>query len=91
MKPYEWNQEKNNRLKIERDISFEEVIEAIGSGKVLDTGKNQNKKYPNQNVIIVNIENYAYIVPFVEDETKYFLKTIFPSRKATKKYLLKEK
>lgn len=87
MKPFDWDEEKNAILKIQRDVCFEDIITAIESGNFLDVTKNTNKKYPNQRVIVVNIENYAYVVPFAEDKKKYFLKTIFPSRKMTKKYL----
>lgn len=89
MKYFDWDQEKNNRLKAERDVSFEDVVIAIAEGKLLDIIDNPNqKKYPSQKVYIVNIEEYVYIVPFVEDKVKYFLKTVFPSRKMTKKYLI---
>ena len=92
MKHFDWNEEKNARLKLERDISFEEVQIAVESGNLLDIIEHPDKKkYPNQEIFIVNIKNYAYLVPFVEDERKYFLKTIFPSRKMTKKYLVKSK
>lgn len=91
MKYFDWDKEKNEWLKIERDICFEDVIRAIENGKLLKTLDHPNQKlYPNQQIYIVNINNYGYIVPFVEDETKRFLKTIFPSRKMTKKYLIKE-
>ena len=76
----------------ERDISFEDVVEAISEGKVLDTFNHPNqKKYPGQKVYIVEIRNYAYFVAYVEDKEKIFLKTIYPSRDATRKYLLKSK
>lgn len=88
MKYFDWNKSKNKWLKEERGISFEDVIKALNEGKELDRVDHPNKKhYPNQREIIVNIDNYAYIIPFVEDEEKIFLKTIIPSRKATKKYL----
>lgn len=90
VKYYDWNKAKNELLKIERDISFEEVYIAIESGGLLELIKHPNpKKYPNQKVFVVSINNYVYLVPFVEDEEKVFLKTIIPSRKATKKYLIK--
>lgn len=90
MKYFDWNKEKNELLKIERDISFEEVFIAIESGGLLEIVRHSNqKKYPNQKFFVVNINNYVYLVPFVEDEEKIFLKTIIPSRKATKKYLVK--
>ena len=90
MKYFAWDPKKNEQLKKEREISFEEVVDSIESGKVLDIIENPNlKKYPGQKYYIVDIADYAYIVPFVEDEEKQFLKTIFPSRKMTKKYLKK--
>lgn len=91
MKYYDWNKYKNEQLKEERDISFEEVLNAFDSGGLIKIIKNPNKKYSNQKVYLVNIDNYIYIVPFVEDEEKYFLKTIFPSRQMTKKYLKEKK
>ena len=90
MKYFDWNSEKNEKLKIEREISFENVLIAIEEKKILDIIEHKNqKKYPNQKMFIINISNYAYLVPFIEDEHKIFLKTIIPSRKATRKYILK--
>lgn len=90
MKYFDWNEEKNKLLKIERDISFEEVLIAIESGNLLEIVEHPKKqKYPNQKILVVNINNYGYLVPFVEDKEKIFLKTIIPSRQATKKYLIK--
>lgn len=90
MKRFDWDESKNNKLKAKRNISFEEIVLAIASNKLLEVLKHPNKKsYPNQKIFIVDISNYAYIVPFVEDEERYFLKTIYPSRSATKKYLSK--
>jgi uncharacterized DUF497 family protein len=88
MKYFDWNNEKNERLKKERDISFEQVELAIASGDLIDRVKHPNQaKYPNQKVFLVKIENYIYSVPYVEDEESIFLKTIIPNGKATKKYL----
>ncbi len=88
MKYFEWDEEKNKKLKKIRDVSFEDIVLSISNNKVLDVIIHPNKqKYPNQKLFIVEIINYAYVVPFVEDEEKYFLKTIYPSREATKKYL----
>jgi len=90
VKYYDWNKEKNDLLKIERDISFEQVVIAIESGGLLEIVKHPNsRKYPNQKIYLVNIDNYVYLAPFVEDEEKIFLKTIIPSKKATRKYLFK--
>ena len=88
MRYFDWDARKNERLIQERNISFEEVLIAIAGGYLLDIVEHPNKvKYPNQRVFIVQIEEYAYLVPFVEDEERVFLKTIIPSRKATKKYI----
>ncbi|MBL7159199.1 DUF4258 domain-containing protein [Candidatus Microgenomates bacterium] len=90
MKYFDWNEEKNRLLKIEREISFEEVLIAIESGNLLDIIEHPRKqKYPSQKIFVVNVNNYGYLVPFVENEKKIFLKTIIPSRKATKKYIVK--
>ncbi len=88
MKYFDWSKAKNELLKIERDVSFEEVYIAIESGEILDVIENPNKtRYPNQKIYVVNIHDYVYLIPYVEDKEKIFLKTIFPSRKMTKKYL----
>lgn len=81
--------EKNELLKAQRGIGFEDVILSILSGGLLDDLSHPNQeKYPHQNVFIVLIEikNYVYIVPYVEDDEKIFLKTIIPSRVMTKRY-----
>lgn len=88
MKLFDFNSEKSNRLKEERGISFEEVIFYIDKGDLLDIVPHpQQDKYPGQRMFIIAIEGYAYLVPFIETEDVIFLKTIIPSRKATKKYL----
>ncbi|MEW6419978.1 MAG: DUF4258 domain-containing protein [Nitrospirota bacterium] len=88
MKYFDWNDEKNELLKKERGVSFEEVELAIASGDLLDRIKHPNQsKYPNQKVFLVRIEDHVYSVPFVEDEECIFLKTIIPNSRATKKYL----
>lgn len=90
VKYIDWNEKKNELLKIERDISFEDILTAIDEGNLLALEKHPDqKKYPNQNILVVKIRDYVYVVPFVEDNEKFFLKTIIPSRKATKKYLIK--
>lgn len=91
MKPFRWNHEKNESLKIERSISFEEIVLAIEADGLLDELRHPNPdKYPNQFVFVVVLDDYAYLVPYVEEVDYYFLKTIIPSRKATRDYLLKE-
>lgn len=85
---FAWNLEKNRLLKQERGISFEEIVFHIERGDVLDLLEHPNsEKYPNQRVFIVQVNEYAYLVPFVEGEAEVFLKTIIPSRKATRQYL----
>ncbi|MBA3047808.1 toxin [Patescibacteria group bacterium] len=91
MKYFDWSDEKSKKLKAERDIGFEDIIIAIEEGKILNIVNHTNqKKYFNQKIFIVNINDYAYLVPFVEDKEKIFLKTIIPSRQATKKYIIKK-
>lgn len=92
MKYFDWGVKKSEKLRQERGIGFEEVLVAIDEDGIIDIIEHPNKKkYPNQKVLIVNIDQYAYLVPFVEDREKIFLKTIIPSRKATKKYIIKKK
>ncbi len=89
MKYVDWDEEKNKQLRSEREVSFEDVIVAIDQNMILDILEHPNKKkYGHQKILVVNIYNYAYLVPFVEDEQKIFFKTIIPSRQATKKYLV---
>jgi uncharacterized DUF497 family protein len=88
MKPVNWDTEKNIRLMIERGASFEEVLAALSHGGLLDVLNHPNTaQYPNQRMFVVRIRGYAYLVPFVENEKEVFLKTIIPSRKATRQYL----
>jgi len=88
MKPLEWSPEKNAKLQSQRGFSFEDIQIAIEEGKLLDIVRHHNlKRYPNQWMLIVALERYAYAVPFIEKENALFLKTAFPSRKYTKKYL----
>ena len=88
MKPFRWNAEKNETLTSERGISFESIVVAIESGGLLDILAHPNQsKYPGQRVLVVASDNYAYLVPFVEEEDYFFLKTVIPSRKATRDYL----
>jgi uncharacterized DUF497 family protein len=88
MKYFSWNEEKNQLLKAERQISFEDVVFYISQGFLLDILEHPNQeKYQGQKLFVVEIDEYAYLVPFVEDNHEIFLKTIIPSRKATKGYL----
>lgn len=87
---FDWNEEKNKILKLEREVGFEDVLLAIEAGNLLDIIEHPQKtRYPRQRIFIVNINNYAYLVPFIENREKIFLKTIVPSRSATKKYIIK--
>ncbi|MGA7953672.1 MAG: BrnT family toxin [Gloeobacterales cyanobacterium] len=88
MKIVRWDHEKNAKLKQERGVSFEMVTLAMAQGNVLDDLIHPNsEKYANQRILVVKIREYAWLVPYVETELELFLKTIIPSRKATKKYL----
>jgi len=88
MRYFSWSEEKNELLKEERQVSFEDVVFYIELGFLLDVLEHPNQeKYKGQKIFVVQIDDYAYLVPFVEDEHDVFLKTIIPSRKATRKYL----
>jgi uncharacterized DUF497 family protein len=88
MRYFSWNNEKNERLKKERGVSFEEVVFHIERGDLLDILEHPNQeRYPGQRIFVINIDDYAYLVPFVEGEGEVFLKTIIPSRKAANMYL----
>ena len=88
MKLFDWDPEKNQQLIEERSVSFEEVIFHLQSEGLLDDIAHPNQEdYAHQRIFIVAIESYAYLVPYVESDDHIFLKTIIPSRKATKHYL----
>lgn len=88
MKLFDWNGEKNQWLRHERGVSFEEIVYHITHAGLLDIIEHPNPEaYPGQRIFIVDVEGYACIVPFVEDEHSFFLKTIIPSRKMTRQYL----
>ena len=88
MKHYNWDPSKNEKLKAERNISFEEVVFHIEQEDEVNVFEHPNQeRYPGQKISVVLIEGYAYLVPYVESETEIFLKTIIPSRKATKKHV----
>jgi uncharacterized DUF497 family protein len=91
MKPISWNAEKNALLKAERGVSFEDVVFHIMAGDILDTVDHPNQeRYPGQQIHVIAIEESVCLVPFDESEEEVFLKTIIPSRKATKSYLGEE-
>ena len=77
MKYFNWDEEKNSELIKNRNLSFEEIVYWIMNDGLIDIIEHYNKeKYPNQEIFVVNIENYIYLVPFVEDDKTIFLKTI---------------
>jgi uncharacterized DUF497 family protein len=87
MKLFQWNSDKNQILINERGLSFEIIVYYIEKGKILDDVEHPNKeKYGHQKMFVVNMDDYVCLIPYVENENEIFLKTIIPSRKATKKY-----
>ena len=85
---YDWDPEKEEWLNENRNLSFLHVLYHSDRGDLLDVREHTNKeKYPHQKVLIVKMNDYVYAVPFVEDGETWFLKTIIPSRKETKRYL----
>jgi hypothetical protein len=92
MKVIRWNREKNDCLFRDRGVCFEQVVPILERDETLDIIEHPNPiKYPKQKLFVVEIDGYAYFVPYVENEEEIFLKTIIPSRKATEKYLREEK
>ncbi len=87
MKVFRWANTKNEWLKEYRGVSFEQVVILLERGDVLETIEHPNQnKYPGQKIATVWIDDYAYLVPYVQESDDIFLKTIVPSRKATNKY-----
>lgn len=88
MQPFRWGAEKNESLKLSRGVSFESIVVAVESEGLLDIVEHPDKaRYPNQRVLVVSFDGYVYLVPFVEEADHFFLKTVIPSRKATRDYL----
>ena len=84
---FDWDPEKNEKIKRERGISFEEIALLLGAGSVLAVTKHWNtEKYPNQRIFLIPIDGRIIAVPFVRDQYRFFLKTAFPSKKMTKLY-----
>ena len=90
MKPFRWSAEKSEVLKQSRGVSFEHIVVAVEGDGLLDIVEHPNKqKSPNQQVLVVSVDGYVYLAPFVEEVDCFFLKTVIPSRKATRDYLQK--
>jgi hypothetical protein len=88
MKAIRWDTKKNEWLQATRGLGFELVALKIAGGEVLDIVDHPNKaRYPHQRMFILELSGYAHLVPFVETADEIFLKTIIPSRQATKRYL----
>ena len=85
---FRWNAAKNLRLRSERGVCFEDVVAAIAEDRLLDILEHRNPaRYPRQKLLVVRIRDYAYLVPYIEEADCFFLKTIIPSRKATRIYV----
>ena len=92
MKYFEWDPVKNETLRSGRGISFEEITFHIMQGDLLDVLEHPNiERYAGQRIFVVKVNDYVYLVPFVESDHSVFLKTIIPSRKATARYLKDER
>jgi uncharacterized DUF497 family protein len=90
VKPFRWSSEKNEALRAERGLPFEAIAVAIESGGLLDVLGHPNRtRYPRQRILVVELDGYVHLVPFVEEKEHFFLKTIIPSRKATRDYLMR--
>ena len=88
MSLFDWNDEKNKYLEHTRNVCFEDVLVCIQNGDVLDVVRHPNQdRYPGQNMIVLNMDGYVWLIPYVKQNGVRFLKTIIPSRKATKEYL----
>ena len=92
MNIFSWDNEKNELLKNNRGVCFEQVVLLMERGEVLDTIEHPNQeRYPGQKIAVVMIDAYAYLVPYVEQNGEILLKTIIPSRKATNKHMRETK
>jgi uncharacterized DUF497 family protein len=91
VKPFRWAPAKNAELLVERGVSFEHVVVAVEAGGLLQIVAHPNPvRYPRQKIMVVSWDGYAHLVPFIEEKDHYFLKTIIPSRKATRDFLKKD-
>ncbi len=85
---YEWDPEKNEWLKCERNISFEQILFHLSEGDLWKVSDHPNQsKFPGQRIYFIAVDGYIYLVPHVAHKDHVFLKTIIPSRKATKQFL----
>jgi len=88
MSDFDWSDEKNETLERTRNVCFEDVLICIHNREVLDVIRHPNReRYPGQNIIVLNADGYVWLVPYVKAKGVRFLKTIIPSRKATREYL----
>lgn len=83
---FNWSQEKNATLKQQRNISFEEIVNAVKNSKLLDIVENPSSNFEKQKCFVIDMYGYAWLVPYAENEKEIFLKTAFPSRKYQKIY-----
>ncbi len=89
MNGFDWSDEKNEWLRRNRGLCFEDVLVCIQNGGILDVIRHPDReRYPKQSIIVLNVEGYVWLVPYVKSRGVRFLKTIIPSRKATREYLL---
>jgi len=84
---FAWNPKKDALLRRARGIGFADVVDAVHEGRVLADVPNPNPKFPGQNRLVVEIDGYAIAVPYVAGASQIFLKTLFPDRKARKRFL----
>lgn len=88
MDGFDWSDEKNELLERTRGICFEEILAHIEAGRVLDIIAHPNQdKYPGQRIIVIDVDGYVWLVPYIKSGGLRFLKTIIPSRKATREYI----
>jgi hypothetical protein len=84
---YEWDPKKNERLKKERNISFEKIVFHLSQGDIWRVAEHPDQEsYPGQCIYFVIVEEYIFLVPHIFEDDYVFLKTIIPSRKATRAY-----
>ncbi len=89
MNGFDWSDEKNEWLRRNRGLCFEDVLVCIQNEGILDVIRHPDReRYPKQSIIVLNVEGYVWLVPYVKSRGVRFLKTIIPSRKATREYLL---